>query len=176
MVLPAARARALGYLGVAHHLRGDADGVLDEYAIAADYYRSELAIDARLGVAVQEVGSRLNLAQVFVRLDDLAAARSALRRAIGEALELDLPIFLAYSLVVGADLLAVCGDLEDALDLLRQVLASDTLTWDYRRDAERVVGRIRRAADSHAVDRGLDPWDGEPCDVHVLARELADRL
>ena len=171
-----AEARALGYLGVAHHLRGDADGSLDEYAIAADYYRSELAIDSRLGVAVQQVSTTLNLAQVLVRLDDLDAARSALRRAIDEALSLDLHVYLEYSLVVGADLLAESGDLEDALDLLRRVLSSDTLTWDHRRDAERVVRRIRRAADPQAVDHGLRPWDGEPWDVHVLARELADRL
>ena len=96
--------------------------------------------------------------------------------AIGEALSLDLLIFLEYSLVVGADLLAESGDLEDALGLLRRVLSSDTLTWDHRRDAERVVGRIRRSADSQAVDQGLRPWDGEPWDVHVLARQLADRL
>ena len=85
-------------------------------------------------------------------------------------------VFLEYSLVVGADLLAEAGDLEDALGLLRRVLSSDTLTWDHRRDAERVVSRIRRSAGPQAVDHGLRPWDGEPWDVRVLARQLAERL
>ena len=162
-------ARALGNLGVAHHLLGDADGSLDEYAIAADFYRSELAIDSRLGVAINQVSTTLNLAQVLLRLDELDATRSALWRAIGEALSLDLLNYLEYSLVVGADLFAEAGDLDDALGLLRRVLSSDTLTWENRRDAERVVGRIRRSAGEQATDQGLRPRDGEPWDVHVLA-------
>ena len=157
-----AEARALGYLGVAHHLRGDADGSLDEYAIAADFYRSELAIDSRLGVAVQQVSTMLNLAQVLLRLDDLDAARSALWQAIGEALSLDLHTFLEYSLVVGADLLAESGDLEDALDLLRRVLSSDTLTWDHREmpsassagSAARLVRRRDQGCVRGTVNRG----------------------
>jgi class 3 adenylate cyclase/tetratricopeptide (TPR) repeat protein len=171
-----AEARALGFLGVTHHLRGDEDGSLDEYAMAADYYQSELAIDSRLGTAVPQLAVMLNLAQVLARLDDLDAARSALRRAIDGALSLDLDVYLQYSLVVGADLLGEAGDVEDALGLLRRVLSSDKLTWDYRRDAERVVARIRRAADPQAVDHGLRPWDGDPWDVRELAADLADRL
>jgi tetratricopeptide (TPR) repeat protein len=171
-----AEARTLGYLGVAHHLRGDMDGSLDDYAVAADYYRSELAIDSRLGVALQQLSTMLNLAQVLVRLADLDAARSALGRAIDEALSMDLEVFISYSLVVGADLLAASGEVEGALRLLRQALSADTLTWDYRRDAERVVTRIRDAADPQTVDEGLRPWDGEPGDARQVAGELADRL
>ena len=162
-----AEARAQSNLGVLFHLRGDADGSLADYEAALRCYRSNMAINSRLGMSSAMAYTGANLAQVSLRLGDKAAARHELAVAMEATLRIGLRDFLAFCLIVAAELRFAGGDSAGALTLLGAVRDREGSTSMNQEEIGRVLDRF--GLDPDVVAAGMAAGSGR--DIEGLAHE-----
>jgi class 3 adenylate cyclase/tetratricopeptide (TPR) repeat protein len=146
---------ARGNLGVAHHLRGDETGDLEQYELAAEQYRMQLERQERIGVASSALNAGLNLAQVYLRLGRLDEAEAALHEARRIDLLAQSVTLRLFATIVEADLRLLRGDTELGLELLADIQHDPALREQYRHDIGAVVARVGLTlADVEAAGQG----------------------
>jgi tetratricopeptide (TPR) repeat protein len=162
---------AVGNLGVAFHLRGDATRSQDDYRAAADSYRRANELATRLGTVAPRALNMANLGQVLIRLGERDGARVALDEALRIALAQGLRPTLTSCLAAEADFRLTAGEIDFGLAILGAVLAQEELTEDGRQDVDRIVARCGLSPD--LIEAGMAM--GRSLDVVQLSKDLSDR-
>jgi class 3 adenylate cyclase/tetratricopeptide (TPR) repeat protein len=150
----AKEAIAEAHLGVVYHLRGDATGDRLAYRDAVVHYERGLAIRRDLGDQFSWATERLNLAQVFVRLGDIAEARIAVREALMEAASVGATRVMVFALLVEADRRITSGEADRGLSLLGLVRARPAADRADQLEIERILSRV--TMEPARIEAGLE--------------------
>jgi predicted ATPase/class 3 adenylate cyclase/tetratricopeptide (TPR) repeat protein len=135
------RARMSNQLGIASVALGDLDSALSAFEDEVDAYR-------QLGDEVYEASAQGNLAETALIRNDYAAAASHQKACCQLALQLGMPVMVAFSLIVAARIAAALGNWLSATELHAQaeVILERTgivLYESDRRSSEEMLGSVR---------------------------------
>jgi tetratricopeptide (TPR) repeat protein len=135
------RARMSNQLGIASVALGDLDSALSAFEDEVDAYR-------QLGDEVYEASAQGNLAETALIRNDYAAAASYQKACCQLALQLGMPVMVAFSLIVAARIAAALGNWLSATELHAQaeVILERTgivLYESDRRASEEMLGSVR---------------------------------
>ena len=161
-------ATARGRLGIAAHLRGDAEGSVDDYAGAAAHYEAAAALYRQLGYPLLVAIAMSNLAQARLRLGDRTGSRAAGHEAMADLAELRATSPLIFCLLVEADWRLTAGDTERALALLGLVRAHPVALNNDHDEIERIVSRT--SLDRVVIERGMQAGTG--LDLYAVVADL----
>jgi predicted ATPase len=154
------RARMFNQLGIASVGLDDLDQALSAFEEEVDAYR-------QLGDEVYEATAQGNLAEIALIRNDYAAAARHQRACCRLALQLGMPVMVAFSLIVAARIAAVNENWVSAAELHAQadVLLQRTgivLYESDRKASEQMLGRVRlhlgedRYASAQATGRNMN--------------------
>ena len=161
-------ANARGRLGIAAHLRGDADGSLDHYADAVAHYEAAAAAYRQLGYPLIVAVAESNLAQARLRLGDRPGSRAACLDAMAALARIGAISPLIFCLLVEADWQLTAGETARGLSLLGLVRAHPAATRNDHDEIERIVART--ALDRSEIERGMEA--GAALDLETVVADL----
>ena len=162
---------AEGDLGVALHIRADRTGQAEDYVAAIGHYERDIAVREQLGERRGLATTRVNLAQVYLRIGDTGRARTMIREGIADATRTTLISDLMMTLVVEADRRLLEGDIDGGLELLGVVASHPACTRNDREEIARILSRT--SLDEANVDAGMARGAGLDID-ELAAQVLAD--
>ena len=164
-------ASAHGHLGVAHHLLGDAGGE-GHYALALAAYEEARRALERLGAGPALATARSNLAQLHLRMGDVATARREVIALLAAALAGGRHIDAAsvLDLQVLADVEITVGDTAGGLRLLGAIAGDSRFAVPDQEEAARILSRIDLPAEE--ITRHL--VECETLDLEAAVRAVVD--
>jgi len=161
-------ALASGHLAVVHHLRGDG-GEPEHYPDAAHLYEQQVDLLRRLGARPTELYTQVNLAQMHLRLGNIALVQPMLRDVVVSAGASDTKILTTLVLMVEADRRLTIGDLEGGFAVLGRVRRMPECTASDLTELSRIISRVPVSAEER--ERLLVA--GEHLDVDQIIGEIA---
>jgi tetratricopeptide (TPR) repeat protein len=162
------RARMSNQLGIASVALGDLDTALSAFEDEVDAYR-------QLGDEVYEASAEGNLAEIALIRSDYAAAASHQKACCQLALQLGMPVMVAFSLIVAARIAGALGNWRSATELHSQaeVILQRTGIVLYESD-RRASEEMLRSARLHLANNRFESAQATGRDMGLMAAtELA---